>query len=86
MEALTLAATCHDYLHKYVDMEVQLPTTKSTSDPLVILQRVCEDPRFDGICNNPGVHNGPALFQQREDVILEYYNQLDLDKSGRVVF
>ncbi|KAF8449763.1 hypothetical protein BGX38DRAFT_1185987, partial [Terfezia claveryi] len=55
MEALTLTATSHDFLHTYVSIEIPLPTDKSTSDPLAILDR---------------------------EVILEYYNQLDLAEKG----
>ncbi|KAF8418765.1 hypothetical protein BGX38DRAFT_1242570 [Terfezia claveryi] len=82
MEALTLTATSHDFLHTYVSIEIPLPTDKSTSDPLAILDRVREDPKFDGVCDKPGVHNQTVLFKTREEVILEYYNQLDLAEKG----
>jgi len=82
MEALTLAATSHDFLHTYVGLDTPPPTDKSTSDPLAILARVREDSRFDGVCDKPGAHNQTALFKTREEAILEYYNQLDLEKTG----
>ncbi|KAF8426319.1 MGS207 protein [Tirmania nivea] len=82
MEALTLTAASHDFLHTYVSMEIPPPTNNSTSDPLAILARIREDPRFDGVCDKPGAHNQTALFKIRENVILEYYNQLDLVEKG----
>lgn len=82
MEALTLAATCHNVLHEYVEREIPPHTDKSTSDPMVILARVREDPRFDGVCDKPGVHNQTALFNEHQDAILEYYDQLDFEETG----
>ena len=82
MEALTLTAASHNFLHTYVSIEIPPPTDKSTSDPLEILARIRGDPRFDGVCDKPGAHNQTALFKTREDVILEYYNQLDLAEKG----
>lgn len=81
METLTIAAASQDFLHTYVSIEIPPPTDKSTSDSLAILDRIREDPRFDGVCDKPGAHNQTSLFKTREDVILEYYNQLDLTKG-----
>ncbi|KAF8460417.1 hypothetical protein BDZ91DRAFT_739290 [Kalaharituber pfeilii] len=79
MEALTLAATCYDFLTKYTNSQIYPATETSTKNPMAILNRVREDIRFDGLCEAPGQHNRSILFKDREGLIVEYCNQLDIN-------
>lgn len=82
MEALTLAATCNNFLREYVESEIQSPTDKSTPDPLELLRRVQEDSRFDGICDRPGPQGYKEILEQKEQLFVEYFGLLDMEKIG----
>lgn len=82
MEALTLAATCNDFLREYVESDIPPPTDKSTTDPLELLRRVREDSRFDGICDKPGPQGYKEIFKQKEQVFVEYLDLWDVEKNG----
>lgn len=74
MEALGLAATCYNFLHKYLDdSSYTKASTYSTASPLDILGRTQEDKRFDGLYDHLGNDLHP-LFEKREDVVLEHWN------------
>ena len=74
MEALGLATTCYNFLHKYLDdPSYTKASTYSTSLPLDILARIREDKRFDGLYDHVGNDLGP-LFQQHEEAVLEHWN------------
>ncbi|KAF8476867.1 hypothetical protein BDZ91DRAFT_687805 [Kalaharituber pfeilii] len=79
MEALTMAATSYDFLSKYTNSQIHPATDTSSTNPLDILNRVREDIRFDGLCDAPGQHNQSILFKDREDVIVDYCNQLNIN-------
>jgi Questin oxidase-like len=78
MEALGLAATNYNHLHKYLDdpkySQQLLPTEYSTSSPLEILARVNEDKRLDGLFSEPGGSNLDDLFDRHESIVLEHWN------------
>ena len=74
IEALGLAATCYNYLHKYLDVDSYTrPSPYSTSSPLNILQRVRDDKRFDRVYDHLGNDLEP-LFDKHEDALLEHWN------------
>lgn len=75
MEALCLAATQYNFLHKYLDdPSYTKAVTKATSSPLEILERVCNDKRLDGLFDHQGASNIGPLFDKHEDIVLEYWN------------
>ena len=75
MEALGLATTSYNFLHKYLDdSSYSKPSTYQTSSPMEILQKVAEDTRFDGLLEYPGSDNIEPLFEKHEAAVLEYWN------------
>lgn len=75
IEALGLATTSYNFLHKYLDDPAySKPSGYSTSSPLDILQQVSKDKRFDGLFEEPGADNIESLFQNHEDAVLEHWN------------
>ena len=80
MEALGLAATQYNFLHKYLD---DPRYTKSNilkgPKPLEILQRVAKDERLDGIADHHGAGNLRDLFTNYEEVLMEYWNLWHID-------
>ena len=74
MEALGVAATQYNFLHKYLDdPKYTKPSSYTTLSPLEILQRVRNDPRFD--TGSSGIE---AVFKNHEDAILEHWNAWQL--------
>lgn len=79
VEALSLAATCYNFLHKYIDDSAySRPVSKMSKSPLEILERVHNDSRFDNVCDGPGSDKMETLFQQKESLILDYWNSWDI--------
>ncbi|KAL8722611.1 MAG: hypothetical protein Q9225_000917 [Loekoesia sp. 1 TL-2023] len=75
MEALTMACSSYNHLHKYLDNpSYTKPSTNSTQSPLEILCRVQKDSRFDGLFGHEGANNLEPLFEKHEDEVLEYWN------------
>ncbi|KAH6660600.1 hypothetical protein BKA67DRAFT_548580 [Truncatella angustata] len=80
MEALGLAATQYNFLHKYLDNPVYTRTSsfKSTS-PLELFHRIASDSRFDGLFSEPTLGNLDVLFEKHEDLVMEYWNAWSLE-------
>ena len=79
MEALGLATTSYNFLHKYLDdPSFTKSSTFSTSSPLEILRKSSEDQRFDGLFDQPGADNLGPLFADHEALLLEYWNAWQL--------
>lgn len=75
MEALTMACSSYDHLHKYLDNpSYTKPSSNSTQSPLEILCRIQKDSRFNGLFTHEGAANLSPLFEKREDEVLEYWN------------
>ena len=75
MEALGIAATSYNYLHKYLDVtSYTRNSTYSTNSPIEILKRVAADKKFDGLFEHCGGNNINLLFQNHEGLILEHWN------------
>jgi Questin oxidase-like len=76
MEALGLAATNYNFMHKYLDdpKYSKQPTQYQTSNPLEILARINGDRRLDGIFSEPGGNNLEELFGRHESLVLEHWN------------
>ncbi|EAQ89312.1 hypothetical protein CHGG_05931 [Chaetomium globosum CBS 148.51] len=79
MEALGLAATQYNFLHKYSDdPSYARPAPFSSTSPLELINKLASDTRFDGLFKTPGYANIEPLFQQHESLILEYWNAWDI--------
>ncbi|KAL2037690.1 hypothetical protein N7G274_009635 [Stereocaulon virgatum] len=79
MEALGMATTQYNFLHKYLDdTSYTKPSTYSTSSPLQILQKVSEDKRFDNLSDYPDPDNIEDIFKDHEAAVMEHWNAWDL--------
>jgi len=75
MEALGMASTAYNFLHKYLDdPSYTKPSTYSTTSPLEILHKIAEDKRFDGLFDGKGDGNINSLFENHENLVLEHWN------------
>jgi hypothetical protein len=83
MEALGLAATQYNFLHKYLDdPSYTRPPPFSSTSPLDLLNKLASDTRFDNLFKAPGFANIEPLFQKHEALILEYWNAWDLSSPA----
>jgi hypothetical protein len=74
-EALALTATQYSFLHKFFDEPAYTrPAPFSSTSPRELLDRLAGDARFGGLFGKPGFANFEPLFQQHEDLVLEYWN------------
>ena len=84
MEALGLATTSYNFLHKYLDdPSYTKPSTYSTSSPLEILQKISEDQRFDDLFDHQGADNIGSLFEKHEKAVLEHWNAWHLSNPKK---
>lgn len=84
MEALGLATTSYDFLHKYIDnASYTKPSIHSTSSPIEILRRVSEDKRFDNLFDHQGADNIEPLFENHEAAVLEHWNAWHLSNPKK---
>ena len=75
MEALSMACSSYNHLHKYLDDPAYTkPSKNTTQSPLEILCRVQQDRRFDGVFTHRGAENLEPLFDKHEEEVLEYWN------------
>ncbi|KAI4286699.1 MAG: hypothetical protein L6R35_004047 [Caloplaca aegaea] len=75
MEALSMAASSYDHLHKYLDdPSYTKPPPNKTQSPLEILSRLQQDTRFDGLFAHQGSVDLALLFGKHEAEVLEYWN------------
>lgn len=80
MEALGLAATSYNFLHKYLDNpSYTRASTYCTGSPLKILRRVAADDRFDGLIAHRGGVNLDKLITHHEDLVLEHWNAWQME-------
>jgi hypothetical protein len=84
MEALGLAATQYNFLHKYLDDPgySKLVSYKSASI-LELLGSLRDDDRFDNLFDGPGFENIDRLFDKHESLVLEYWNAWTIDEPAR---
>lgn len=79
LEALAMAATQYNFMHKYLDdPKYTRPPANgdfSSTSPLEILDQIRSDRRFDGLFDeHKGSGNVEVLFDEHEDLVLEYWN------------
>jgi len=75
MEALGMAATQYNYLHKYLDdASFTRPSAFSFNSLTGLLDKCRQDSRFDGLFKKPDFGNIEVIFKQHESLILEYWN------------
>lgn len=83
IEALSMAASQHNFLHRYSDDPAYTnpnPPFSSTS-PLELLNKLASDSRFHGIFKEPGFANIATLFEKHEPLVLEYWNAWDITSN-----
>ncbi|KAI0544020.1 cell cycle checkpoint protein RAD17 [Xylaria curta] len=80
MEALTLTAVQYSFLHKYSDDPLYTrPSSFKMSNPLDLLNKMAEDKRVSELFQEPVFDNFVPLFEDHEDLIMEYWNAWSLD-------
>jgi len=80
MEALAMATTQYSFHHKYLDdPSYTKPSPFKSSSPQELLERMAHDGRFNRLFETPGYHNLRLLFEEHEDIVLEYWNAWSLD-------
>lgn len=80
MEALGLASTQYNFLHKYMDdPSYTKPSSLEASSVPDLLARMADDERFGRIFEKPGFDNLNPLFEDHEDLVMEYWNAWSLD-------
>jgi len=86
-EALGLAATQYNFLHKFLDEPAYTkPAPFSSTSPREILDRLSSDKRFNGLFVNPGFANFDRLFEQHEHLLLEYWNAWSIEHDPLAQF
>ena len=79
-EALGLAATQYNFLHRYTDDAFYTkPSPIPSASPAELLTKLSQDKRFDGLFKNPSFENIQKAFDQHEALVLEYWNAWALD-------
>ncbi|KAK5990788.1 hypothetical protein PT974_09061 [Cladobotryum mycophilum] len=80
MEALGLACSQHDFLHKYLDdSSYTKPSSILSASPLDLLTKISNDERFHNLPKDLQFDNLENLFKDHENLILEYWNAWSLD-------
>lgn len=75
IEALALAATQYDFLHKYLDEKAYTkPSRFSSKSTFELINKLSEDKRLDGLFKEPSADNMDVLFEKHESIVLEYWN------------
>lgn len=84
MEALGLAATSYNYLHKYSDdPSYTKPSECPTTSIFEVLRRISADKRLDGIFKNKGGSNSTYLFEHHESLVLEHWNSWTIENPTK---
>ncbi|KAF2435732.1 hypothetical protein EJ08DRAFT_674954 [Tothia fuscella] len=76
VEALTGTCCYYNFLHKYIDNPIYTqppPEHLASTSPFILLQKISQDYRFD-IFSHSGDANFDAVFEKREDAVMEYWN------------
>lgn len=75
MEALAMASTSYDFLHKYLDdPKYTKPSSHTSTSPLELLRKISNDTRLDNLFTSKSPHNLTILFTEHESLVLEYWN------------
>ncbi|KAI1179321.1 cell cycle checkpoint protein RAD17 [Nemania sp. FL0916] len=79
MEALALTAAQYNFLHKYTDdPSYTKPSSLKSSSPLELLTKMAGDKRLGKPFKEPGFDNLGPLFENHEDLVMEYWNAWSL--------
>ncbi|KAI3332269.1 hypothetical protein HD806DRAFT_479950 [Xylariaceae sp. AK1471] len=80
IEALGLAATQYNFFHKYSDdPSYTKPSSIKSSSPLELLTKMTNDKRLGDLFKTPGFDNLSPLFEEHEDLVMEYWNAWSLN-------
>lgn len=75
MEALGMAATSYNHLHKYLDNpSYTKPSPNPSQSPLQLICRLQKDDRFNGTSDDQSPKTVEQVFSSHEDQLLEYWN------------
>ncbi len=85
MEALGLAATNYNFMHRYLDdpKYSKQPTAYQTSNQFEVLARVRADKRLDGLFSGPGLSNFNDIFSHHESILMEHWNAWKMSDPKR---
>lgn len=86
IEAMAMTATQYNFMHKYLDdPNYSRPPAKgafASTSPREILDRIRKDARFDDLFGGqPGSGNIEKLFEEHQDLVLEYWNAWSLGQD-----
>ncbi|ODA83971.1 hypothetical protein RJ55_02489 [Drechmeria coniospora] len=80
MEALGLICVEYNFLHKYTsESSYTRPSPRASKSPIDLLSSISTDERFQRPSRKFQYTNLESLFDDQEDVILEYWNGWELD-------
>ncbi|RYP65524.1 hypothetical protein DL771_008281 [Monosporascus sp. 5C6A] len=80
IEALSMASVQYNFLHKYIDdPSYTKPSSMKSTSPLELLGKMADDQRLKGLFKEPGFANFDPLFEEHEDLVLEYWNAWTLE-------
>ncbi|TGJ87477.1 hypothetical protein E0Z10_g1243 [Xylaria hypoxylon] len=84
MEGLGLASTEYNFFHKYLDdPSYTKPSALKSSSPLDLLTKMSNDQRVTELFAEPGFQNLGSLFEDHEDLVMEYWNAWSLDNPKK---
>lgn len=79
IEALAMTAVQYNYLHKYLDLPKYTKPSQCTTDSLPkLLHKLRNDKRLDGLFERAHFENFDKLFEEHEELILEYWNTWEI--------
>ncbi|KAF2968580.1 hypothetical protein GQX73_g4955 [Xylaria multiplex] len=84
MESLGLAATEYNFFHKFMDdPSYTRPSPLKSLSPLELLTQMSNDQRVRELFKEPGFQNLGTLFEDHEDLVMEYWNAWSLDNPKK---
>ncbi|MBE3044455.1 questin oxidase family protein [Candidatus Bathyarchaeota archaeon] len=84
VEALAMTAVQYNYLHKYLEQPKYTKPSTCTTDSLPkLIHKLRGDQRFDGVFERPQFENFDKVFEQHEDLILEYWNAWEVSDPAK---
>lgn len=80
IEGLGLACVQYNFFHKYLDNKSYTKKSPfSSQSPLQLLTKAAHDARFNSLPENPSFEKLETIFNDYEDVILEYWNAWEIE-------
>lgn len=84
MEALGLTSVQYNFFHKYFDdASYSKHSPLSPASPTELLIKMASDKRFDSWPKTPAIDDLEDLFEQHEDLVMEYWNGWTINDPTR---